>query len=150
MSTMFDQVTANKACPVVIRECDSGINILAFQHPLAGKQLVKGTIETGETIAQSCERELFEEAGIAAKAELPLGILATGYNAQVWGFYLMRVDQTLPEHWTHHCLDDHGHDFSFFWHPLAGALSDEWHPLFKQAIQFLQHNLILKEAHARP
>lgn len=35
---------ANKACPVVLRH-STELEILAFRHPLAGLQLVKGTVE---------------------------------------------------------------------------------------------------------
>lgn len=35
-----------KVLPIVIRRRDS-LEILAFRHPLAGSQLVKGTLENG-------------------------------------------------------------------------------------------------------
>ena len=40
-----------KVCPVVLRGTTAdGIDILAFRHPLAGAQLVKGTIEIAESV----------------------------------------------------------------------------------------------------
>ena len=53
-----------KACPVVLRRTADRIEILAFRHPLAGCQLVKGTIEVEETIQHAAERELHEETGV--------------------------------------------------------------------------------------
>jgi 8-oxo-dGTP pyrophosphatase MutT (NUDIX family) len=62
----------SKACAVVIRSPDA-IEVLAFEHPLAGFQLVKGTIEGGETPQQAAVRELREEAGFEARAVEDLG-----------------------------------------------------------------------------
>ena len=56
-------MSPNKACPVIL-SCIAGPRILLFRHPLAGVQLVKGTIESGETPAEAALRELSEEAGI--------------------------------------------------------------------------------------
>jgi len=47
-----------KACPVVLRVSKEILEVLAFIHPSAGKQFVKGTIENGETPQQAAEREL--------------------------------------------------------------------------------------------
>ena len=48
---------ADKACPVVFR--DSSLQqILAFEHPKAGLQLVKGRIEPGENARAAALREL--------------------------------------------------------------------------------------------
>ena len=45
----------NKACPVILRvNQNNELEILAFKHPMAGNQLVKGTIEDGETLEQAC------------------------------------------------------------------------------------------------
>jgi hypothetical protein len=41
----------NKACPVVIRQNNGCLEILAFVHPSAGRQVVKGTIKPGEPLA---------------------------------------------------------------------------------------------------
>ena len=62
-----------KACPVVLLRTPGRIEILAFRHPIAGCQLVKGTIEAGETIQTAAERELLEESGIIGTATDYLG-----------------------------------------------------------------------------
>lgn len=52
-----------KVWPCVLRY-QAGWQILAFTHPLAGRQLVKGTLESGESLEQGALRELFEESGL--------------------------------------------------------------------------------------
>ncbi|WP_374834663.1 NUDIX domain-containing protein [Paenochrobactrum pullorum] len=52
-----------KACPVVFRTSRHGLEVLAFIHPLAGKQFVKGTVEDAETARYAAEQELREESG---------------------------------------------------------------------------------------
>ena len=51
-----------KAWPIVLREKDGAIEVLAFQHPQAGKQFVKGTIELDEDPVAAAARELREAA----------------------------------------------------------------------------------------
>ena len=48
-----------KIVPVVLRHQQQGLEILAFRHPLAGTQLVKGTIEQDEKHEQAAVRGLF-------------------------------------------------------------------------------------------
>lgn len=123
-----------KACPVVLRP-RGGVEVLAFRHPEAGLQIVKGTIEPNETPEQAALRELGEEAGIeGARATGRLGSLEIG--ADVWQFVRVQVID-LPERWVHHCQDDGGHDFSFFWHPLAEQPDAAWHDSFKRALRYI-------------
>ena len=58
---------ADKACPVMFRDA-SMQQILAFEHPEAGLQLVKGRIEPGENARAAALRELAEESGIVDTA----------------------------------------------------------------------------------
>lgn len=131
----------NKACPVVIRNQSSEPEILAFCHPLVGSQIVKGTIELGESLKTACERELFEESGIKAKSEVYLGEWDAKYESQIWGFYLMATTTTLSENWIHFTKDDGGLEFSFFWQSLNSNPDDSFHPLFKNAITYICRNL---------
>ncbi|MGH8348451.1 MAG: NUDIX domain-containing protein, partial [Pseudomonas sp.] len=81
--------------------------ILLFRHPIAGVQLVKGTIETGETPAQTALRELSEESGIvAASIVSDMGCWDAAHLDQIWSFQLCCTQALLPEQWTHHTLDD--------------------------------------------
>lgn len=109
-------MSPNKACPVILSSIP-GAHILLFRHPIAGVQLVKGTIEKGETPAQTALRELSEESGIAAASVVSdMGCWDAGHLDQIWSFQLCFTQAPLPEQWTHLTLDDHGHSFSFFGH----------------------------------
>ncbi|MGH1415995.1 MAG: NUDIX hydrolase [Pelagimonas sp.] len=110
---------SHKVCPLVLRH--DGTQVLAFRHPLAGLQLVKGTIEPGEDPAQAAIRELREEAGVAASVAVSLGEDVTISSEQVWHLFVMQT-VGLPDRWTHLCLDDGGHEFAFFWHDLDGPM----------------------------
>lgn len=127
-----------KACPVILRERNA-IDVLAFRHPLAGCQLVKGTIEPGENPAAAALRELREESGLAGAEVLShLGIWESGYQDQIWSFHLCQMQHELPEVWVHHTDDDGGHDFTFFWHPLAEPPGAEWHEVFQGALGYIR------------
>lgn len=125
-------MTGGKVCPVVLRQ-RSAIQILAFRHPIAGLQLVKGSVETGEGIEAAAIRELREEAGIAG------GRVSGSYGSKFiagvqWHFVRISTPE-LPDAWVHHCADDGGHDFAFFWHPLGdGADNRLWHQEFMSAL----------------
>ena len=131
----------NKACPVVLRDTPNGKELLAFRHPLAGAQIVKGSIEKGESLEMACERELFEESGIRAKAGKFLGKWEANYEDQIWGFCQMEVNEDLADTWVHYTRDDGGHEFAFFWLNLDAELDDSFHPLFKGAIGYIRGKL---------
>jgi 8-oxo-dGTP pyrophosphatase MutT (NUDIX family) len=122
-----------KVCPVVTRQ--SGTEILMFHHPMAGSQLVKGTLNPGEAPAQGAQRELFEESGLRTSALADLG---AGQVAEVpWTFVLCRIDGDLPDVWDWNTLDDCGHRFSFFWHKLTGVLPLDMAPIFVDAYHMI-------------
>ncbi|MFK8328711.1 NUDIX domain-containing protein [Pseudomonas sp. BJa5] len=131
----------DKACAVVLSSTPHQ-RILLFRHPLAGVQLVKGTIEPGETPGQAALRELAEESGInAATIRDELGCWEAGHQGQVWSFHLCRVSEPLPERWSHQTLDDHGHCFEFFWAALDRLPHAECHPVFRRALDFVSASL---------
>ncbi|KNH44466.1 NUDIX domain-containing protein [Pseudomonas sp. JV414] len=131
-------MSPNKACPVILSNT-SVPRILLFRHPLAGVQLVKGTIEAGETPAQTALRELREESGIdAATAVCDMGYWIAGHLDQVWSFQLCEAQIPLPEQWTHYTFDDHGHAFSFFWAPLDDLPFAHCHPVFHRALLYVK------------
>ncbi|ETZ10244.1 DNA mistmatch repair protein MutT [Vibrio parahaemolyticus M0605] len=78
----------DKVCPVVLRKKNQ--EILLFQHPLAGIQLVKGTVETfDESYITAAKRELAEESGIAHIISARyLGSWDSGFQNQAWHFVL--------------------------------------------------------------
>lgn len=71
----MSRVEVDRACPVVLRE-SGGLEVLAFEHPLAGLQLVKGRLEPGESprrqLSENClkrlgfEPKLFEISGFSS------------------------------------------------------------------------------------
>jgi 8-oxo-dGTP pyrophosphatase MutT (NUDIX family) len=124
----------NKACPIVFRDA-SFARILVFRHPLAGIQLVKGTIEPGENPAGACLRELCEESGICdARVDRNLGVWETGFENQVWSLHLCLTPSELPESWVHRTQDDNGLDLTFYWHSVDQASKHDWHPLYQRAL----------------
>jgi 8-oxo-dGTP pyrophosphatase MutT (NUDIX family) len=149
----------NKACPVLLRQRQNTnerqLEVLAFRHPLAGLQLVKGTIEPGELPAHAALRELWEEAGIEARVMSQLGTQTIEATGQLWHFYYCAANRVLPDQWQFYTQDDGGHWFEFFWHPLvydtcqpsafflreAVPAMHGWHPMFQQALVFLQQRL---------
>lgn len=81
----------DKACSAVLCFAQRP-GILLFRHPQAGVQLVKGTIERGETPGQAALRELAEESGIdSATVVADLGCWESGHNGQIWSFQLCQV-----------------------------------------------------------
>ncbi|GHS81866.1 DNA mismatch repair protein MutT [Pseudomonas sp. PAGU 2196] len=131
----------DKACAVVLSP-SAPPGMLLFRHPLAGVQLVKGSIERGETPGEAALRELREESGIHnATIRDDLGCWDADHLGQIWSFHLCRVDGLLPERWSHQTLDDHGHTFEFFWAPLDHLPYSECHPVFQRALAFLRESL---------
>lgn len=127
-----------KSCPVVTRDTVRGLEVLAFRHPLAGKQLVKGTIEPNESPEQAALRELAEESGIADVTKiLDLGKSTRIADGQVWHFIHCKTP-VLPDHWTFHTSDDGGHLFDFFWHRLNKEPDAGWHETFRHALNFIK------------
>jgi 8-oxo-dGTP pyrophosphatase MutT (NUDIX family) len=125
---------ANKACPVVFRD-SSMRQILAFEHPTDGLQLVKGGIESGEDGRTAALRELHEESGLANTAiARDLGTWSSGYDGHVWSLHLCTFSPNLPETWTHHCQDDGGADLKFFWHDVHADAGNGWAPVFRRAL----------------
>ncbi len=119
--------------------------MLLFLHPLSGVQLVKGTIEQGETPNEAALRELAEESGIdVAMIKDDLGCWASGHLDQIWSFQLCQAQAALPEQWSHQTLDDHGHVFEFFWAPLDQLPYADCHPVFQRALAYLCETLAAK------
>lgn len=79
--------TLEKVCPIAVRFAKERPEVLAFTHPSAGKQFVKGTIEPGEAPLDAATRELREESGLRADTPLiSLGTHCVGGNRQRWHF----------------------------------------------------------------
>jgi len=130
--------TVSKVCPVVFRDA-SMQQILAFEHPRAGVQLVKGFIEPGESPGAAALRELQEESGIANTGVVQdLGAFESGHHGHVWSLQLCTYPHKLPETWTHHCANDGGYDFRFFWHDVNQPPGDNWRPHYRRALETIR------------
>jgi 8-oxo-dGTP pyrophosphatase MutT (NUDIX family) len=126
--------SVDKVCPVVFRDA-SMRQILAFEHPNAGRQLVKGGIEPGETLRAAALRELQEESGLGdAGIAQDLGTWDSGHRGHVWSLQLCTFPRPLPETWTHHCPDEGGQEFRFFWQDVHQSPQGSWKPQYQRAL----------------
>ncbi|WP_159657767.1 NUDIX hydrolase [Vibrio atypicus] len=126
-----------KVCPVVLRKSGSTVELLLFEHPLAGVQLVKGTLEMKDSAVESAAlRELEEESGISKVSSTKyLGSWESGFQNQLWHFVLCEISENLPNNWRFYTQDDGGHEFSFFWHKLESNPKFKCHKVFSGAIK---------------
>lgn len=107
---------------------------MAFKHPTAGNQFVKGTINAGESPRDAAIRELREESGL--QAVMPLNDLGVSWVADSRCHFFSCTMTGLADSWSHQTEDDLGHIFTFFWHPLDKPLDRDWHPIFHEAFAF--------------
>lgn len=123
-----------KVCPYLLRGSRDAFDILAFRHPLAGCQIVKGTLESGEPAEVGAVRELAEESGLTGTIALGSRWISTQIvPGQRWHF-LPVAAEAVPERFDFWTKDDGGHVFSFFWWPLEAPLNDSWHHIFRRAV----------------
>jgi len=131
-----------KAVPVVLRRRGPSMEVLVFTHPEAGTQIVKGTVEPGESVSQAACRELAEESGIAGSScARDLGTWEECPRGQVWHFREMEISRELPDSWSHFTTDGGGHWFQFWWHPLDLPAPATCHFVFVGALGFLRAQL---------
>ena len=131
-----------KAVPVVLRSVEDRLEILMFRHPLAGVQIVKGTVDPGEEPSSAALREFHEEAGISDGEIYGLiGCSTTVAPSERWHFYRCSAGG-LPDRWNHHCSDGGGLDFSFFWQPLDEDPRERCDPVFTRALGFIRHAVL--------
>lgn len=129
----------HKVCPVILRQQGDSWQILAFRHPNAGTQLIKGTLEAGEQPEVGVLRELAEESGIdQARVVEKIGELASHETEQHWHLFLCQPVGALQEEWSFFTTDGGGHIFQFFWHRLDEAPDESWHPVFSSALAFIR------------
>lgn len=129
-----------KVCPVLLRQRDNTWQILAFRHPKAGTQLIKGTIEVGEPPEVAVLRELAEESGLVdATVVEKIGELSMDESEQQWHIFLCQAAHDLPEEWDFFTTDGGGNLFHFFWHSLDEAPDKSWHAHFRLALEWIRH-----------
>ena len=139
-----------KACPCVIVDD----HILAFEHPVAGYQIPKGTVEDDESIEAAVLRELEEESGISTGSIIDkIGALDWVIDAgtttfkksqrQEWHIYLVDPGEPLPARWEHVAEGseaENGLIFRYFWQPLED-IPDAFHPVYHRVIQMVTTHL---------
>jgi len=140
-NTPKNHKTMNRACPIVLRNNNNQLELLAFKHPKGRSQLVKGKLNTGESLEDACARELEEESGLKAENVRPLGIWDANFKNQVWGFCLMHYEGSQPDNWNFETKDEGGQTFSFFWQPLNAPLNDSWNEVYTNAFQYIKNAL---------
>jgi len=134
-------LNVEKACAVPFRLAPGELQVLAFRHPLAGHQFVKGSIEPGETPEAAAVRELAEECGLVLPDSPEfLATRPIGEARAIWEFFAFPTNG-LAERWDHHTEDGGGLIFSFFWHPLDESPDDRWHPIFHDAWRVIAETL---------
>jgi|GEM_PF-1150430 len=128
-----------KVCPVLTRSGAHGREILAFVHPTAGHQIVKGTLEEGEALEPAALRELAEESGIdSARIMAKIAEIEVPDYCQFWHVYECETDADLAEKWSFFAQEDEGKWFHFFWIPLAQLPTKDWIDQFQPVISALQ------------
>lgn len=129
----------HKACPVILRRQDDYWQILAFKHPKAGTQLIKGTVEMDERPEETVLRELTEESGIDETVIVQkIGQLGFRATKQHWHLFLCQPLVPPPDEWSFFTKDGGGQLFRFFWHTLAVEPDESWRPHFRSALSFIR------------
>lgn len=123
--------------------------LLCFEHPSAGFQIPKGTVEANETPSDACLRELSEETGLVfSEQPLFLGTLEREVGAgpreegalerHLWHVFEMPFTGLSPT-WVHIAsgsAEENGLAFRFFWHPLSAAPVG-FHDMYARTIELV-------------
>lgn len=133
------------ACVLRMTVCGAGAEplLLVFDHPIAGAQIPKGTIEADESPEAAVYRELVEESGVTSVVIVNLaGALTREVGAGAdesgpieihrWHLFHLRPTRELPDSWDHQArgsVEETGLLFRFRWVPLAEAVA-QLHPAF--------------------
>lgn len=127
---------------MIIRKKKERKEILVFRHPSGDIQFVKGNIKTGEKSKIAALRELKEESGIeAVKSSKLIGAWHSKFQKQVWYFYRCKTTEKLEDSWDFFTKDGGGQTFSFFWFDMAAAPGEDWLPVFRRALKYLNRNV---------
>jgi 8-oxo-dGTP pyrophosphatase MutT (NUDIX family) len=133
-----------KAVACVVRGAPPRAEILVFDHPVAGTQIPKGTMDEGEGVVDAALRELHEESGV--RDVVPVGVVGEWARhvgagpgedgppeRHDWIVVLMRPAAPLPDAWSHVAVgspEEEGLVFRYRWVPVDADLAGRLHPLF--------------------
>lgn len=139
-----------KACACVVRGAGDLAELLVFDHPTAGTQLPKGTVEPREQPAQAVLRELAEETGLSdLGGPRLLGVWtrtagagpeeAGALEQHDWFVFRIDADNSLPDAWAHAATgsaEEEGLVFGCRWVQLR-TCRQQLHPLFRDAAELV-------------
>lgn len=127
-----------KVCPVILRQQNGIWQILAFRHPKAGTQLMKGTVEEDERPEDAVLRELGEESGIEqARIVKKIGEMGLSKTRQHWHLFLCQPTVALQDEWSFFTEDGGGLVFQFFWHHLEEEPDASWHENYLSVLNYI-------------
>ena len=84
-----------KVVPVIFRNINQRTEILVFKHPIAGIQIVKGTVETNEELEEAALRELYAESGFLLHTFTHIWVYIIHLSKVLTGMYLSAIPQKL-------------------------------------------------------
>lgn len=126
-------MVTSKVIACITRVRGGETQLLVFEHvdhPDAGVQVPKGTVEPGETLENAARREVREESGLT---EID-GLEYLGRTTQVafgveeeWNYFALHADGNCAdrEGWTYRVQgsgEDEGMLFRYYWVPLTAEL----------------------------
>jgi 8-oxo-dGTP pyrophosphatase MutT (NUDIX family) len=122
------QTWHRKAFAYVVRQNLPAPQLLAAASLMgAGYEVVRGTIEPGETPEQGIVREVLEESGIAITGDIhPIGV--TYWENEEQHFFLMQAPDGLPDSFSHVATGgggDTGMVFAYRWLDINADLSGQ-------------------------
>ncbi len=144
----------HKAVACVVRPSASAVGgheLLVFDHPVAGTQVPKGTMDPGEGVTDAARRELLEESGVSEVRDARiLGSWMRRIGAgpredgraefHLWHIVLLHAARELPDAWNHTAHgspEEDGLVFAYRWVQIDDDLPSRLHPLFANVAAFV-------------
>ena len=136
-----------KLCACVVREGADGPELLVFDHPRAGTQIPKGTLEEGESHQVGVLRELAEETGVT-DVEIVRSVGTWNRQATVggqqekhtWEVFELRPTAPLEDEWIHLAEGsefEKGLALRCHWLTLDLFALEALHPVFGHVVEML-------------
>ena len=136
-----------KLCACVIREGAEGPELLVFDHPRAGTQIPKGTLEEGESHQVGVLRELAEETGVTDVEILRsvgtwdrMATVGSQQEKHKWEVFELRPTADLEDEWIHAAEGseiERGLALRCHWLKLDLFALEAMHPVFGHVVEML-------------
>jgi 8-oxo-dGTP pyrophosphatase MutT (NUDIX family) len=137
----------HKLCACLVREGSAGPELLVFDHPQAGTQIPKGTLEEGESHREGVLRELAEETGVRdVEIVRSVGtwrrrpVVEGRPELHTWEVFELRPTAPLADEWIHPCEGseaERGLMLRCHWIALDLFALEALHPVFGHVIEML-------------